>query len=107
MVDIASEPNMIDDEPREQAMNKSDTKKKRAKPPKAKKETKVPKKQAKASKAPKLTARGMPPRTKYDQQIGIRISAEERSTLIERCVKEKQHSLSNLTRAALGFPPLR
>lgn len=95
-------------------------KKKRVKKRKAKApEVKVPKAKRKANGAygklgkakrngkPELTDKGLPVRPKYDDQIGIRVNAEERATLIERCQTDGHFSLSNLIRTSLGFPPLR
>jgi hypothetical protein len=62
---------------------------------------------SKANGKPELTDKGLPVRPKYDEQLGIRVSADERAELIERCRKDGQFSLSNLIRAALKLPPLR
>lgn len=106
MVDEVSTAN--DNAEHTEATMSTTSKKKKTRKVKGPKAAKVAKgKATKAVKASKLTDKGLPTRPRYDQQIGIRVSAEERSTLVDKCQKEGHYSLSNAIRGALGFPPLR
>lgn len=73
------------------------------------KKTRKPGKRGKATKTKGegTNALGLPPRVKYECQIGIRLSTDEREELLAKCREEGHHSMSNCVRAALGFPPLR
>lgn len=56
---------------------------------------------------PELNEVGLPIRSPFIHQMGIRLTDEERGQLIERGRKEGHTSFSNIIRAALGFDTVR
>lgn len=56
---------------------------------------------------PQLNEVGLPIRSPFIHQMGVRLTDEERVKLIERGRKEGHNSFSNIIRAALGFDTVR